>query len=250
MKRLFLSTAALALLSGGALAADLPAYEPPPVAVASPVVYDWTGFYVGLFAGYGWGDVDVTDVDGYNGGGGAGDFSYDTNGFYAGAYGGFNMQWNWVVAGIEGEAAWLDLDDSAQFPPYVGVRLADDSRASIDTGFYGTITGRLGVALDRVLIYGKGGVALADVDVSYIDTDPAGTTLVAGTTADDWLTGWTLGGGIEAAVGQHFVLRGEYMFTDLGDISHVATASSGATFEFQHEVDNLQTVKVGAAYKF
>jgi outer membrane immunogenic protein len=55
MKRLVFSVITLALTAGAALAADLPsrnapAYLPPP-----PPPPLWTGFYVGLNAGYGWG---------------------------------------------------------------------------------------------------------------------------------------------------------------------------------------------------
>ena len=58
-----LSTISLVVpfFSTAALAADLPLYTPPPA--ESPVyapasVYDWSGFYIGAHAGYGWGDTD------------------------------------------------------------------------------------------------------------------------------------------------------------------------------------------------
>jgi outer membrane immunogenic protein len=57
-KFLFNSIVLVGLLTGPAMAADLPVkapiYETPVVAP----VYNWAGFYVGGNAGYGWGKVD------------------------------------------------------------------------------------------------------------------------------------------------------------------------------------------------
>ena len=47
-------------------------------------MFDWTGFYVGVFGGGATSTVNVSDVSGYNGAGGAGDFSYNPSGFFGG----------------------------------------------------------------------------------------------------------------------------------------------------------------------
>ncbi|WP_169738475.1 outer membrane protein [Afifella pfennigii] len=251
MRKLLLSTAAVALLGGTAVAADLPTYEPAPVAPVVTPTYDWTGGYVGLFAGWGWGDVNVSDINGYNAAPPGGNFGYDTDGFYGGLYGGYNFQWNWVVAGLEAEAAWLNFDDNAQFPGFVGVPgRAGDSVASVESDFYGSLTARLGIGLDRVLVYAKGGVAFLNTDFSYVDTNATGTTLVAGTSNDDWLAAWTLGGGVEVAATDNVVVRAEYMYADFGDVSHTATTAGGAPFTFRHELDDVHTIKLGVAWKF
>jgi outer membrane immunogenic protein len=60
MKRCFLATVALGVLTVGtpALAADL-AVKAAPVA---PLVYDWSGFYVGGFGGYAFGNHNLNNA--------------------------------------------------------------------------------------------------------------------------------------------------------------------------------------------
>lgn len=252
MKRVLGFAAFTVLMSTTAFAADLPAFEPAPVIAPVPEGFTWTGPYVGVFAGWAWGgDAELTDVDGYNGRRGR-SFDYDSgDGFYGGALAGYNYQWNWLVVGVEGELGWMDLDGSAQDPRFDGAIGRDgDSIASIETGLNGAITARAGLGFDRVLVYAKGGFAFADVDASFTDDNPTGARLVSGTSQDDWVGGYTIGGGAEVAVTQNITIRGEYMFTDLGDLDHTATDNLGNRFRFEHELDDLHTVKVGLSYKF
>jgi outer membrane immunogenic protein len=188
--RYFLATLAAIALATPAFAVDLSAAPPPPL--APPLVapnFNWAGPYVGVFAGWGWGNVDVTDVDGYNRGGGFGDFSYAADGFTGGFLAGNNWQSGAFVAGVEGELGYLGLDGTAQFPPYAGVRGPDDSRSTLSTDFCGALTGRAGFAAGNVLFYGKAGLSGVHADASFIDTDPTGTTLVSGTSASKFLLG-------------------------------------------------------------
>jgi len=222
-------------LTGTAAAVDAPMAMP-------GMVYDWTGGYFGAFAGGAWGDVDVDDVDGYNGVT-AGDFSYDADGFLGGVLAGYNWQNDSLVFGIEGAVGYLGLDDSAQFPPYVGVRLPGDSRSSIDTDFFASLTGHVGIAAENLLFYLKGGVIGVNTDVSFIDTDPTGITLVAGTSASEFMVGWTGGGGALIGLDNGWIIGGEYMYADLGDINVSATGSDAVVYNFNHDV-TVHTFKV------
>lgn len=243
MKQLVWAGAASLFLTGAAMAADAP--EAP----AAGVTYDWSGSYLALFAGGAWGTVDVTDVDSYNAAPPAGNFSYDPNGFYGGVLGGRNWQNGTWVFGIEAELGYLGLDDAAQYPPYVGVRLATDSRSSIDSDFFASVTGRVGLAAQNMLFYLKGGGAGLNTDVSFIDTDPTGITLASGTSASEFMVGWTVGGGVELMLNNGWTARGEYMYMDLGDINVAATASTAAVYNFNHDLV-VHTAKIAVGRKF
>jgi outer membrane immunogenic protein len=249
MKRLFVSAAAIALMSSAALAADIPVFEPAPIVAPVPVGYDWSGFYAGGFAGYGWADVDVSE-DGppfYNGD----DFSYDTDGVYFGTLLGYQRQWGNFVLGLEAEIGRLEFEDDEQFPDFQGVAGREgDSVASVDVDTFGNLSGRLGLAWNNWMVYGKGGFAFADVEVRYDDPNPTGITLLTGVQEDDWLFGWTAGGGVEVGFWSGWTVRGEYMYTDLEDISHTATASTGTEYSFDHELEDIHTVKLGITHKF
>lgn len=249
IKHLAVASAFITLASP-AFAADviMPATGPAPA--PAPVIYNWSGPYLGVFAGGATSTMDVTDVTGYNGGGGTGDFSYHPTGFFGGAYAGYNWQNGHVVFGAEGELGYLGLSGSQQYPPYVGVRTNVDSVASVDSDFYASLTGRLGYAFNNVLVYAKGGVAGLNTKVSYIDNDPAGITLVSGTSATKFLGGWTVGGGVEVAISPKWTLKGEYMFADFGKISHTALGSNAVNYTFTHDLKEVHTFKVGLTYRF
>lgn len=257
MKLHMLTTSVLALALSASVAAAGgkmdPIIEPAPVAPPPPTApaYDWTGFYVGGHLGAGRADIDVIDRDGYNGIDGAGDFDYSTDtGLIGGVQAGYNLQSGNFVYGIEGELGYMDLDGSEQFPDFQGdPARVDDSVAAIEMGAYGTLTGRAGFAADNVLFYAKGGVAAARAEVSYTDPNPTGVVLDSGTSAKETMTGWTLGGGVEYGVSQNFTVKAEYMYMDLGDITHTATTPQGSEFRFKHEV-TAHTFKIGANYRF
>jgi outer membrane immunogenic protein len=121
---------ALALSSGSALAADLPAFKGPPPAPPPPPPM-WTGFYAGLNAGYGFGtsnqvgtaafgaaDPDAINLFNFNGSANAisnlalggtalantGFANVNQNGFIGGAQIGYNWQWGTsFVFGVEAD---------------------------------------------------------------------------------------------------------------------------------------------------
>lgn len=248
MSRLLISVAAAALMSSVAVAADIPAFEPAAVEAPVPVGFDWSGFYTGGFVGYGFSDVSVTTEDGYNNEDEF-EFSYETDGFYAGSIIGYNISYNAFVLGIEAELGHIDLEDESQDPrtddPGEGI-------ASVNTDFFGNISGRLGVGFDRFLVYGKGGFAFADVEVEFEDaffTDGS-ETLIKGTDEDEYLFGYTVGGGVEVGVGERWTVRGEYMYADLEEITQTVTSSSGDEFEIEHDLEDIHTVKLGVTRRF
>src|SRR5687767_9938260 len=102
MYRFLTSTAAVALWSSAALAADIPVYEPPVDVPEAVVIYDWTGFYIGVQGGWKFGedDYEVTGAD----------TSFDVDGPMLGGHLGANWQTGFWVFGIEGDGEWADVD--------------------------------------------------------------------------------------------------------------------------------------------
>lgn len=173
-----------AVVAAPALAADMPNVEPLPVpqqyTQASPA-NDWTGFYLGVLGGFGWGTADTSTN---------GDISAD--GFDIGGYAGANWQWGNFVIGAEGDLLYPFRDGSS-------------GGLSVEQGLNGSLRGRAGVALDRFLAYGTAGLAATDLELS----NAAGSD-------DNVLWGWTAGAGIEGMVTDNITARIEYRYTDYG----------------------------------
>ncbi|ARQ03118.1 outer membrane protein [Pseudorhodoplanes sinuspersici] len=229
-------------------AADLrPAYKAPPPA---PVIYNWTGFYIGGFAGGAWGgDANSTDLDGYNVAGSSWSHGLDSS-----FIGGGTIGWNWQavgspwVWGIEGEFGYIKLDGLAADP----LSPALDTLSSARVGeWYGFAGGRLGYAWDRVMLYAKGGAAFVNLNRATFDncsTGGCGGGLINATN-NETLTTWAVGGGIEWAWLNNWSVKIEYLFIDLKD-ADVCGTSGGATFCWRHELDSVHTLKAGLNYKF
>ena len=247
MKRWLVVAAILTGAASAAQAADkamYPADQAAAMAMPPAIALAWAGPYLGAFVGGGWGNVDVTD-GGYNGPPvTAGNFSFGTSGFTGGGLVGWNWQKKNFVGGFEGEAGYLGLTGSAQYPPFVGVRSATDSVDSISTDFYAALTARAGFTAGRFLFYGKGGVAGVNANASYTDTDAVhGITLVSGTGASKFMVGWTLGAGIEGMLHNGWNWRAEYMYTDFGNIGWTGTGSNTKKYNFGNDL-TTSTVKV------
>ena len=140
--------------------ADLPR-KAPAIAPAAPIALSWTGFYVGVHAGYSWGrwDGDLT-FDPGTGPIVVFDPSHrkiDANGWLAGGQIEFNYQVNSFVFGLEADASWTNLKGSGSFNTIPGdVNWAIENRLD----WFGTVRGRVGFAVNNFLFYGTGGVAL------------------------------------------------------------------------------------------
>jgi outer membrane immunogenic protein len=203
MKKLLIAGAALAaLIVTPALAADM-AVKAPPAPVAA-TVFSWTGFYIGAEAGWGDHRADSTRLVGNS------QFlvgttdSVDRNGGLFGFDVGANYQFNWLVVGVEGDFQWSLIQGThAQFGN-TAAALAGNNRTleSRDTDWIDTITGRLGVAWDRWMIYGKGGGAWRGIDkdnASNTTISGAGVVLSNSTVNSATESGYVIGAGVEWA---------------------------------------------------
>src|SRR5580704_3285300 len=215
-----------------AQAADLPAVprQAPlaPVAYAPPV-YNWSGFYVGGHIGGGFADPSWSDpITG-------GDNNFHKGGFLGGGQVGFNTQFDWLVLGLEGDFSWTGIKAH-------GTDSAGDALTS-NTQWTSTVTGRIGAAFDRLLVYSKGGLAIAREQNSL--TDLALNTSSATLTR----TGWTAGAGLEYALNRNWSVRLEYDYLGFGskplnfNTPVLGSVTTNASL-------NVQEVKAGLNFKF
>jgi outer membrane immunogenic protein len=212
-----------------------------PAAAEKP--FDWTGLYLGGHAGYAWSDVDQRQT---NGGMPPGPFSYTGNGFVGGATAGYNLQAGMFVVGVEGDIGWMDLSGTGRIP---SSNPAAHQDISLDAGAYGDITGRLGVAIGKTLIYGKGGWAFYNGEARQKTTNPGFVT--HGT--DSTFTGWTAGGGIEHAISQGLTVKLEYQHFDFGTENGDQTSVSDPPIGFVYRNSTNVTadsVKAGINFRF
>ena len=248
MKKMLLATVAVLGLAGVASAADL---RPLPVRPVVAPVFNWTSCYIGGFVGGAWGaeNVRVSDVNGYNG------FPQDVWNYdlKSSFLGGGTLGCNWqpigspFVVGLEGELGYLRLTGSAidPFDPFFSI----NSNTRIGD-WYGMVTGRLGYAWDRAMVYVKGGAAFVDVKTTV--TDPLSNPGFSAQTSESLAT-WTAGGGVEWAFDWNWSVKAEYMFIGIDSnaaCGYTTVAIPAGTFCWNHDLDGIHTAKIGLNYRF
>ena len=214
--------AAAALLSAvaAAQAADLPqpSYKAP--AYSSPAYANWTGFYVGLNAGYGFGksNWDIPAV------------SPSPKGFLGGGTVGYNLQTGTWLWGLEADFDMSTMKGSA-----------DCLGGSCETknSWLATARGRIGYAgWNNWLPYLTGGLAMGDIKAA----SPAGS-------ASKTKLGYVLGAGVEYAFMSNWSAKLEYLYADLGKFD--CGVSCGAPVGTADNVSfKANIIRAGVNYRF
>jgi outer membrane immunogenic protein len=228
-------------LSTSAFAADLP----PPVAPRAPAVYvppvlpvyNWSGFYVGVNGGWGWGTSKFTFTDAAFPNGFSG--TANDSGGVVGGTAGVNFQTGGFVFGVEGDWDWSGIN--------TGTTLTIcNVTGTCQTGnnWLATLRGRAGYAADRVLFYGTAGGAFANMQ-----------TVFGGVTTTHDQAGWTAGAGIEWAFADNWTAKVEYLYVNIGSSSVNCVATICTTNNLGNPVpisasltENL--VRAGVNFKF
>jgi len=276
----FLGTAGSAA-AGGMYEGEGSMKDPAPVA---PIAI-WSGLYIGGTVGFGTGDTsdrahietegtaaqqEVVDdaqlyFDAFIPSGASLDEGvslveaflgndYDMDGAIYGGFLGYNWQSGNAVFGIEAGLNGTGFDGHTDC-----LNVADCKR---ELEYYGTVTGRLGYAVNNFMFYGFGGIAWGDVETNVS---------VAGAPLDDFWTGvdsvgfdnsethvgWTAGVGLEFAFTERFVAGVEYAHVDLGEERHtILTATEevsegpNESIDIRNDVDvSFDVIKVRASYK-
>jgi high affinity Mn2+ porin len=215
----FLATLTLGalLLSGTALAADIPLKAPRP-----QTVVDWTGLYFGAHAGFGRGFSNATLTD---------PVLAATGNFFGGPFGGLQAGYNFQLP----SNIVLGLEADVTFPNYIHgnsvISMLGTAKSLVfdQMDFAGSLRGRVGYATGPWLFYATGGLAFAGE--RFLNTPANGN--------DEKLLhmrpGWIAGGGAEFAFAPHWSARLEYLYSQFqnANVQFASGAQSASTLNFQ-----------------
>ena len=267
MKKLFVvGTAFLIAALQPAGAADTGMlYGRPPVAYAPPavVIFTWTGFYFGGHGGGGWGHTDVNGSPYRVTSGGEGVIAplpagVDVSGWLAGGQIGANYQAGSWVVGAEADVSGANLTGSTTCRSTLiasGVAIADLSlpaTCSVKVVGLGTVAGRLGFALDRTLVYGKGGAAWANYKYDLAAASEVADILPT-FSGNETKWGWMLGAGLEYALFDNWSAKIEYNYLafSTGNPQFRGTTTGGDQFLLNTGIHHQQhLVKAGINYRW
>ena len=256
MKRLLAaSLTGLALLSGSALAADLP---PAPQVYKAPAMvapaYNWSGFYLNAGGGYGMWNAD-TQV--FLPGGACLTCFVDTfggRGYFGTGGGGYDFQlgglglggWNpMIVAGLMADYNFESFKGTTDI---VGAAVGQIKETAAWAG-----GARIGLAFgSNLFTYVNGGATGTRFGGSSFVSSVTGVP-VGLSTAAFWKTGWFVGGGTETSLTPvlpvGWFLRSEYRY-DYFNTTNVSLIAGGATVGTMGFHPVVQTLSTSLMYKF
>ncbi len=245
MKIVF-AAVALTMAPLAAFGADLGLRKSYPASPQTPAAPTWTGAYVGVNGGWGYGmvkDPYVTPAYG----------ALKESGWLGGAQVGYNHQIGDYVFGLEADYALgraTGNKPNLQSTDFGAYHL--NGKASVESTFesFGSLRARAGVAMNSVLLFATAGYAFG---VNKITASALGTYTVSGASkpASDAgadkkrMDGWTLGGGAEYAFSQHVSGKVEYLYADLGK----ATVFNNTWAEDQIRT-KFNLIRAGVNYHF
>ena len=229
---------------------------------------DWSGPYVGVNGGYGWGSASTSfpgdgDVDGLFGTGGGtpgeppdGGFNQSLRREAYGVQAGFNLPvWRDFVAGFEVTYDQANIQaNSENYLPPVGYPGTERS-ATLRVKSLLALTPQVGFAFDRLLLRAKGGLAAGRVQsrlyTTAYDGNPPGSPGPATFEEDSARLGWTVGAGADYALTDHWILGLEYDYVDLGKFQYGGETTPDAWWPASYEVHPiLRTATARLSYKF
>jgi outer membrane immunogenic protein len=284
----FFAVAVSLCASQMASAADLPAKAPVYKAPVVAAAYNWSGFYAGINAGYAWNNA-ASDWSGDNAVNGAGNFLVNTafggpafsfgpaafrqpvkaDGFTGGVQAGYNWQFSNIVAGLEADFQYADLQGRSSNSGFgLGGAVFVTATSQQNVNWFGTVRPRLGVLLldQRLLAYATGGLAYGQTELNATIAStgvgafspntflqcPVNAVCIAGSESKTSI-GWTAGGGLEWQLWSKVRLRAEYLHVDLGrqSIRLVApTPAIGTGFADVKARSAFDIVRAGVSYAF
>jgi outer membrane immunogenic protein len=220
MKRLIVAALMVGVASG-AMAADLPSHKSPyaPAPMYTQPAFTWTGFYVGINGGYGFGGISDSS------------FGNPSGGVVGGTIG-YNYQMGQFVVGGEADLDWADLSAKNTFSNFG----YNNYHVNVIT----TERLRLGYAVDRALFYVTGGYAGVSTHASITDNFNG-----VFASQDSWRSGGVVGGGIEYAFTNNITAKAEFLWAPLQDVTYWAGTPDAETNHL-----SVSLARVGVNFKF
>lgn len=223
-----------------AAAADLGGYPSYPDkgrghGIYVPSYFSWTGAYFGGNLGYSYGTTTSTADSAGAFGGATTSMEIRPYGWLGGLDAGYNWQSDTFIFGLEADLGYLGADSS---------KSRSEGLAKVNYGWYGAATARIGFSDSRWMLYGKGGLALANIENEVAGA--SGGVIDSGdySKIDEIRAGWALGGGVEFAFQRNYTMKVEYLYMDFGKDN--STNANG--YQFSHD-NSLHTLKAGLNYR-
>ena len=247
--RLLIALLTGCFVAGESIAAELPLRPPPQLSYPGPLLpVEWTGFYFGANAGYGWakgsshtiftgaltgntttpGGLGATELGGTDVFG-----SSNPRGGIAGGQMGFNWQWGRVVVGAEADGQWSGQHATATLL----CTPTCTATSTVNIKSFATGRARFGLAFDWLLPYATAGAALVNVDDNLTVSTPGGTGAFKALSSTS--LGWAAGAGVDMALSSNWSARLEYLHLEangfkptipIPGILGAGTASESATY--------------------
>jgi outer membrane immunogenic protein len=219
--------------------------------------FNWTGFYLGINGGYGWGEEQLNEVefiedpDFY-------EFSGDEvvtnanpsfNGWFGGGQIGYNYAFenDWLL-GLE-----ADIQGAGFGADYTGYP-AFDFTAETEMNWFGTARAKVGYFYSDVLFYVTGGFAYGAEELNLSDYYDVETIK---SSDSQMRVGWTAGAGIEAVIYGQLTAKAEYLYIsfasqtfELHEEPTTNTDSVWPTINVETNNLNSNTFRLGLNYHF
>jgi outer membrane immunogenic protein len=236
-KILLAATMIVSVVSGSALAADMPQPGPAPVYSKAPMLmpmYSWTGCYVGGNVGGVWATTNWTIAAN-----GQAITNQNISSFLGGGQVGCNYQISAWVFGVQGDYDWTNANTATA--DMAAVALTDHTNIKS----LASVTGRVGYAWDRFLGYVKGGAAW-EKETYSTTVNVIGVTF---STASETRTGWTIGVGGEYGFTDWLTGFAEYDYYGFGTTTNTFTTIVPST-QLANIKETQSVAKAGLNFKF
>ena len=195
----------------------------------------WTGFYVGGQVG---GNVSSrVDIQDSSVSSGNSDYwdNFSMSGTTGGIFGGYNIQKNNWVLGIEGDLETSDAKGNNPNWPF-------GTNNTIKLNSQGSIRGRIGYLVQpNALVYFTGGLAFGDVKADFYDGSSHDSN-------SEVTSGIAIGLGLEYAMTQNWLMRLDYRHVEFDPVT-VETYTTDSGWK-EHSSINVEVLRIGVAYKF